>query len=86
MIDDQSLMEKRQDGRVSKICMRYKCHQPIWVRDYVKYSNEKPLFCTECWMQLYMERDMLVTIDKYKEMNRFELEKKIIESLLAKKD
>ena len=74
-----------KNGRIEKLCMRYRCHQPIDVREYIIYTPHNPLFCPECWDVIYARREIRVEdnkiskndYDKVKEIER-EVIKEII--------
>lgn len=67
------------DGLIKRICMRKNCHQPIYTREYIKYDSDNPLFCRDCWFNIYCIRDLLVESRKIKPFSPewYELEKDI---------
>lgn len=53
---------KREDspednGYVKKICFAYKCGQPVFVRGWQVFDQNKPLLCGECWLRVYSYAD-----------------------------
>ena len=44
--DSQKIYDS--EGRIRRICMRKLCHQPVYIREYTKYSKDFPLFCKDC--------------------------------------
>lgn len=53
--------EVNENGQIKKTCMRFQCGQPIWVREYQKFNEDRPLFCPVCWEQFYSSMELYKT-------------------------
>lgn len=52
---EKEILARHEDGRVKIACDRFKCGQPIWIREYM--LGKRDTFCPECWEVIYFYKN-----------------------------
>jgi len=61
-------VERDENGYIKRTCMRPKCGQSLWVREYQNFTKEHPLLCKECWFSVKCTQELLVHTEKAKDL------------------
>lgn len=73
----------QEDGRVKKVCMRPLCHQSILVREYQRFDDKRPLFCSTCWYGVFNDIDLIMHMrNKTSFSDRMAIKEEVINKLL----